>query len=160
VVDVAFGEHGDAPDILDGPDLLGFADINPARLPVVGLEKHVAEKVHAYVSVYSGGRPSSRVKDLVDLAMVESLFSMQAGRLADAIKSTFTERDGSPPEALPPPPSQWRLPYRKLATENGLEQEVGRAYERVRNFIDPVLSATVERGAMWNPADHVWRKLP
>jgi predicted nucleotidyltransferase component of viral defense system len=158
VVDVAFGEEVDAPDVLDGPDLLSFADISPARLPVVAIEKHIAEKVHAYVSVYSGGRASSRVKDLVDLAMIESLFSMRAGQLAEAIKATFTARDGDPPGALPPPPSEWLIPYRKLASEVGLEREVGKAYKRVGKFIDPVLGGSLDRQAMWDPTDHVWRK--
>jgi hypothetical protein len=124
----------------------------------VALETHIAEKLHAYVGVYSGGRASSRVKDLVDLAMIESLFSMQAGQLADAIESTFTARDGDPPKALPAPPSEWLIPYRKLATEVGLAPEVGKAYERVGTFIDPVLDGRLDRQAMWDPTDHVWRK--
>lgn len=158
VVDVAFGEQSAIPDVLDAPDLLGFADISPARLPVLPLEQHVAEKVHAYVSGYSGGRPSSRVKDLVDLAMIESLFSLEAGRLGEAIKSTFAARNTDPPRVLPPPPDAWRIPYRKLASEVGLERNITDAYERARRLLDPVLAGDVDLGTIWDPTSHTWRK--
>lgn len=156
VVDVAFGDQLDAPDILDGPALLEFAEISPARLPVIALEQHIAEKVHAYVSVYSGGRPSSRVKDLVDLAMIESMFSLRAGRLADAIAATFAARGGNPPLELPPPPNGWRIPYRKLAGEVGLDTDIAAAYVRVRQFLNPVLGRSADAGANWDPRSHSW----
>lgn len=157
VVDVAFGDQVDAPDVLDGPALLDFAEISPARLPVIALEQHIAEKVHAYVSVYSGGRPSSRVKDLVDLALIESMFSLRAGRLADAIAATFAARGGKPPSELPPPPNEWRIPYRKLAGEVGLDLELAAAYVRVCEFVNPVLSGGgVNAEANWDPRSHSW----
>jgi hypothetical protein len=39
-----------------------------------------------------------------------------------------------------------------------LEQEAGKAYEIVGRFIDPVLGGSLDRQAMWDPADHAWRK--
>jgi predicted nucleotidyltransferase component of viral defense system len=158
VLDVAFGERGELVDVLHGPDLLGFADISPARLPVVSLERHIAEKVHAYVSLYRGGRHSSRVKDLVDLAMIESAFEVKADRLEDAIAETFSDRDGEPPKSLPQPPDDWRVPYRKLANEVGLDPEIEAAYQLVRRWIDPLVSGSVERGSVWDPAGHLWRQ--
>ncbi len=156
VVDVAFGDQEDAPDILEGPALLDFAEISPASLPVIAIEQHIAEKVHAYVSVYSGGRPSSRVKDLVDLAMIESMFIVQAGRLVQAMESTFTARTTEMPRELPPPPSDWRLPYRKLAGEVGLDPEIAAAYARVRKVINPILSGEADAAASWDPRRHSW----
>jgi predicted nucleotidyltransferase component of viral defense system len=157
VLDVAFGERAEFADLLNGPELLGFADISPARLPVVSLEKHIAEKIHAYVSVYRRGRRSSRVKDLIDLAMIESMFEVRADRLANALAETFSDRDGEPPSSLSPPPVDWRVPYRKLANEVGLDPEIEAAYELVRKFVDPILSGNFERGAVWDPVGHSWR---
>lgn len=157
IVDVAFGEHGQVVDVLDGPDLLGFADISPARLPVVSLATHIAEKVHAYVGVYSGGRRSSRVKDLVDLVLIGTLFRVKAGQLTDALNETFEARDSDPPSVLLPPPGEWRVPFRKLAAEVGLDPEISGAYETVRKFLDPVLSKTVTDEAIWDPGSRAWQ---
>jgi hypothetical protein len=155
-IDVAFSEQLVEPELIDGPDLLSFAEISPASLPVVALEQHIAEKVHAYASTYSGGRPSSRVKDLVDLAMIESMFSIQAGRLAQAIASTFAARGALAPRELPPPPGDWRIPYRKLADEVGLSPDIEAGYASVRMFIDPILNGSAKVNSTWNPGNHTW----
>jgi hypothetical protein len=156
VVDVGFDDPSDAPDMLRGPDLLEFAEIASIEIPVLPLERHVAEKIHAYTAVYAGGRPSSRVKDLVDLVLIASLFSLQAERLSNAIESTFGGRNSPPPPILPPPPTQWRIPYRKMAGEVGLDPDVASGYERARTFLDPVLRGGLSPGAKWDPASHAW----
>jgi hypothetical protein len=51
VIDIGFDdliEH--SPEIVRGPALLDFAGIEPIEIPVVSLEQHVAEKVHAYTA--------------------------------------------------------------------------------------------------------------
>jgi hypothetical protein len=70
-VDVGFGDPPVTdPELVRGPDLLSFADIPPAEVLALPLEQHVAEKVHAYTRSYGDGRPSTRVKDLIDLVMM------------------------------------------------------------------------------------------
>jgi len=52
-VDVALGEHSPIEtERLRAPDLLAFAEINAPELPVIALERHVAEKLHAYTATY------------------------------------------------------------------------------------------------------------
>jgi len=47
--DVAFSDPlAWRPDCLDGTKLLGFAGIARIELPVLPIEQHVAEKLHAY----------------------------------------------------------------------------------------------------------------
>ena len=77
-VDVGFADSVTDLEMVRGPDLLSFADIPPAEVPALPLERHVAEKVHAYTRSYAGGRPSTRVKDLIDLVMMPSLFRLQS----------------------------------------------------------------------------------
>jgi hypothetical protein len=140
------------------PDLLGFADISPTEVPALPLAQHVAEKVHAYTRVYEGGRRSSRVKDLIDLAMIESLFDFRADQLRRAIESTFSARGMHPvPSELPPPPSDWRIPYRAMASEVGLDENLSVGYEQARRFLDPLLGGTCSEGAAWDPISHRWR---
>jgi hypothetical protein len=52
-VDVALSEQPTAlPERLPIPNLLEFADIQPTEMPVITLEQHIAEKVHAYTATY------------------------------------------------------------------------------------------------------------
>jgi hypothetical protein len=74
VVDIAFSDPLRwEPEKIVGTDLLGFAEIEPVEVPILPLEQHVAEKVHAYTSTYSRGRASSRAKDLVDIVLITQL---------------------------------------------------------------------------------------
>lgn len=92
-VDVGFGGPWIAePEWLSGPDLLSFAEIAPIEVPALPLEQHVAEKIHAYTRRYAGGHSSSRTKNLVDLALISSLFPFQASSLRGAFRATFDAR--------------------------------------------------------------------
>jgi hypothetical protein len=58
IVDIAFSDPLKwEPEKIVGTDLLEFAGIEPVEVPVLPLEQHVAEKVHAYTRTYSSGRP-------------------------------------------------------------------------------------------------------
>jgi Nucleotidyl transferase AbiEii toxin, Type IV TA system len=59
---------------------LDFADAHPVEIPVLRLEQHLAEKTHAYTRRYGPAAiPSSRVKDLVDIALVAATLELEAG---------------------------------------------------------------------------------
>jgi hypothetical protein len=157
-VDVGFGDLIDEhPDMLLGPDLLGFADINHSEVPALPLEQHIAEKVHAYTRKYGEENQSSRVKDLIDLVMISSLFGFKAGRLRKALSTTFNMRaTHESPVALPPPPALWDIPYRKMADEVGLDQQIDDGYKQVRLLLDPILSGTVSDDAKWDLSSRAW----
>jgi hypothetical protein len=158
-VDISFGgPPGTDREILRGPDLLGFAGIAPAEVPSLPLEQHVAEKVHAYTRAYAGGEASTRVKDLVDLVVMASSFSFRAGRLRQALTTTFDERASHPlPAELPPPPDEWRTPYRRMAAEVDLDSDVTVGYERAKAFLDPILTRMVSNDMSWNAAQQAWQ---
>jgi hypothetical protein len=91
VVDIGFGDPFlQEPDMLSGTGLLEFADVQSPRVPAIPLTQHVAEKVHAYARVYGQmGRPSTRVKDLVDLVLIGTDESFQAADLERALEATY-----------------------------------------------------------------------
>jgi hypothetical protein len=157
-LDVGFGDPPTgAPDRLRGLALLAFAEIESTEVPALPLGPHVAEKVHAYTRSYAGGRPSTRVKDLIDLVLIPSLFPFEAGRLRRALDATFGARGTHPvPAALPPPPVEWSSGYRRLAAEVGLDADISVGYEQARAFLDPVLTGTVRDDATWDPARRTW----
>ena len=157
-VDIGFGDPvvGE-PELVLGPELLTFAGIPPTEVPALPLEQHVAEKVHAYTRSYAAGEPSTRVKDLVDLVMMSSLFSFQAGRLRQALMATFAARGTHRlPDALPPPPTQWRAEYRTMAADVGLGPDVSVGYEHIRAFREPILAGVVPDNAQWDPTQRAW----
>ena len=155
-VDVGFSDAGvSEPENLRGSDLLVFAGIERIEVPVVPLAQHVAEKVHAYVRTYGAGRRSSRVKDLIDILLAASLDSLDAERLHRALANTFQSRAGPPlPERFPTPPRDWGPPYRKLAREVGLPEDLAHGHREAAGFLEPVLTGAAV--GCWDPRDKRW----
>jgi len=158
LLDVGFDfPAGWEPEKLHGPDLLSFADIAPVEARSLPLELQIAEKVHAYTRGYGqSGMASTRVKDLVDLALIASASPVNADRLSRALQETFGQRDRHElPGALPRPPADWRVPYARMALDVGLPAEFDRGYELAARLLDPVLSGEI--GATdWEPAAQRW----
>lgn len=144
------------PDTVETSDLLSFADIEPIRLPALPLPQHLAEKVHAYTGTYGrSSRPSTRPKDLVDILLIAESEHIEARALRKALEDTFSERGRQPlPTSLPPPPAAWADPYRRLATEVGVEHDLSAAFDRAGSFLDPILAGRSD-GA-WQPGSKTW----
>lgn len=93
----------------------------PFTVRSVDLPRHAAEKLHAYARIYAHERPSSRVKDLVDLALLVEQGLLEPAPFARAVQTVFAERDTTaPPKDLPDPPGDWRVPFAAMAAEIGL----------------------------------------
>lgn len=98
--------------------VLGEAAVHVAAIDV---NRQAAEKFHAYARTYAHDRPSSRVKDLVDLALLVEAGLLDPASLGVALRQVFAERDATaPPVELPPPPGDWAGPFARLAQETGL----------------------------------------
>lgn len=143
-------------DIVTTSDLLAFADIQPITLPAVPLELQIAEKLHAYTRNYSDTRPSTRVKDLVDLTLIAELFPLDAARLQQAITTTFGGRGGhDPPTAFPSPPTDWAIPYRQLAQAVAIDPELESGHTTAAALLNPILDGTTSDGT-WTPDSGRW----
>jgi hypothetical protein len=137
-------------------DLLGFAGIEPVEVDAVPLELQVAEKLHAYTRTYEGGRTSTRPKDLVDLALIAELSSLDAAALRREIDTVFTLRETrSIPKTLPPPPSGWGMPFRRLAEEVGITAELSGGHRDAAALLNPVLTGEVAAGT-WDHTRRRW----
>lgn len=98
-VDVAFSEATPIQaEPLFGANSLEFADVAEPQLPVVSLEQHVAEKLHAYTGAFGRDqRESTRVKDLVDLVLIGDMAALDAKRLHKCARNHL--RAARPPAA-------------------------------------------------------------
>lgn len=142
-VDVAFSESSlSSIEPLFVPSSLEFAEVAVPQLPVVALEQHVAEKLHAYTGTYGpDGRRSTRVKDLVDLVLIAELAELDAKRLSRALATTFEQRAGqSLPDTLPVPPQSWARPYAEMAGEVGIATDIDAGHMAAAELLNPILS--------------------
>jgi hypothetical protein len=156
MVDIGFSDSLKwKPEPIRGQDLLAFADIEPVEVPVLPLEQHIAEKVHAYTKTYSQGRRSSRSKDLVDLVLVKQFMVLDASRLRTALVGVFEgRRQHGLPDRFPPPPPEWAVPYRKQAKEVGLDPDLRQGYAQAAAMLDPVLAGRAT--GHWDPQKASW----
>jgi hypothetical protein len=156
-LDVGFRADGAAGvEALRTDDLLVFAGIEPIQVPAISLELQVAEKLHAYTQTYEGGRGSTRVKDLVDLALIAELSPLDAAMLRSEIGSNFDHRGAhSPPHSLPSPPPEWARPFGRLAAEVGISADLATGHQEAAALLDPVLAGEVTSGT-WDPTRRLW----
>lgn len=158
IVDIGFSNPlGWPPELVTGSDVLTFAGIEPIQVPVLPLEAQVAEKVHAYTRRY-GGHRSSRAKVLVDLVLVKRSMGLDGKRLRTALLGTFEGRgQHSMPKSLPPPPAEWAVAYRKLATSVDINPELAVGHAEAAVLIDPILAGRDLR--RWEPDRGGWIEI-
>ena len=125
-------------------DWLGFAGIESSRVLMIAREQQFAEKIHAYTLPRNAA--NSRVKDLVDLALLIGSGGLDKQRILEALRLTF-ERRGTHdlPASLVPPPADWQVPFHALAEECGLPTDVAAVFAGVQEFVEEVLAQRTER---------------
>lgn len=90
-------------------------------MAAVDVDQHAAEKLHAMMRQYAGDRPSSRVKDLVDLVLFAEAGVLDVRRLAKRLVVVYRERDDAPPPLeLSDIPAAWTADYPALLAQNEL----------------------------------------
>jgi hypothetical protein len=127
---------GKPTDGLDAVTVRPVLGGEPFTVRCVDLTRQAAEKTHAYARIYAHERPSSRVKDLVDLALLVEQGLLEPAAFAREVKAVFGERGtAAPPPDLPNPPGDWRAPFASMAADIGLdERTLDGAAELVRSF--------------------------
>ena len=82
------------------------------EVPAVDLAQHAAEKLHALSAIDAHPRPSTRVKDLVDVILLLDAGMLDEASTSARLRAVFESRDGAPPPSvLPAPPAAWRGDY-------------------------------------------------
>lgn len=158
VLDVGFGRRRrEAVVRVELPGDFAFADVGPVAIGLLPVERHLAEKVHAYTRTFGPGRTSSRTKDLVDMNVIATSLPVDARQLRVAIDQVFMERGThDAPSGLPPPPADWVAPSRSMAQEVGISPRLADGHALAAAFLDPVLRGDVEVGT-WGPEDLAWQ---
>jgi hypothetical protein len=134
-LDVGIGDVVLPPlDELTGRNWLEFAGIECLRVKSISKEQQFAEKLHAYTLPRKTA--NSRVKDLVDMAMLIHGEKLATAITADAIRVTFERRNTHPiPVNLSPPPAIWKAQFAVLAEECGISPDIDRTFQTLQAFI-------------------------
>lgn len=152
VIDVAFAAAPiHAPEQVATSSMLEFAGVSGVRVPTLGIEQHLAEKLHAFTREYAGGRRSTRVKDLVDVVVIANTSAIDATKLFEAIAVIFERRaEHAVPTSLPESPEEWATPWRRLVRDVPATDDIAEGHGIAVALFGPVLGRTVATGA-WRP---------
>ena len=125
-------------------DWLGFAGIETSRVRMIAREQQFAEKIPAYTLPRNA--PNSRVKDLVDMALLIGSGGLNQQRILDALRLTFERRETHDlPAVLVPPPTDWQISFQALAEEYGLPSDVAAVFAGVREYFEQLLAQRTDR---------------
>lgn len=92
--------------------------LSSTAMPAVDVAQHAAEKFHAMARTYAGSRPSSRVKDLIDVVLLAEAGLLPHPDLPGRLQTVWQVRDGVPPPAqLPAFPASWPGDFAAMAAE-------------------------------------------
>jgi hypothetical protein len=139
-LDVGIGDVAMHPlEAIETHAWLEFAGIGVTQILMIPKAQQFAEKIHAYTLPRT--TPNSRVKDLVDLALLIGDQNLDRQMVLRALQLTF-ERRGTHllPSALDIPPQEWQKPFEALAAECGLPTGCDAAFEAVRAFLQDVMA--------------------
>jgi hypothetical protein len=122
-----------------------FGVTGPAALPCLPLRFHVAQKLHGTTLPPRPGKQNERFRDLIDLLLLEAMFTHDYVALRDACELVFRSRNTHPwPPSLDAMPPHWAEPFAQLARDLGLpERDVETALVRVRGFAARIVNASL-----------------
>ena len=122
---------------------------------VYPLVDHIADKHAAMLDDYRG-LPSTRYRDLVDLAIIAGTESISATALSAALHSEYENRRIQAPSTVTLPSSAWILGYKKLAKgiTNLPQRTADEALELVGKLLNPILAD--RKTGTWNPGEAHW----
>jgi hypothetical protein len=135
--------------------------IDPVPYWAYPLADHVADKVCAFLEVHpravGTAQPSTRYRDLADVALIAHSQPIDADELRRALASEVRRRGLELPEGLPSPKAAgWRAGYARVARDvpGLLERDLDSALATARRFFDPVFDGTA--AGTWDPRTLTW----
>jgi len=160
LVGEAAGMTGE-PDTVPALARIDLAELRQPGYRVWPLADHVADKLAATFATYGrSNRPSTRVKDLIDLVVLAHCAHVSADDAMAAVRAQASLRDVVLPGRFDIPDlDHWSRHYPIEARKvRGLtEQTLGDAVSIVRSFVDPILAGTAT--GSWDPVTLRWHRL-
>lgn len=140
-------------------EALAVPGIIPPTVRLYPLVDHLADKVSATRTVFGSGRPSSRVRDMVDLALFALSQPVEGSALHTAISAEWAYRK-FPDHPRFEPPEGWRRGWATTIRKVGVlapYADFDEARALLARFLDPALAGEVD-GFTWNPTTLTWEQ--
>ncbi len=134
-VDVGIGDASiDPADRVEGEGWFDFAGLPRPEFRMISREQQFAEKIHAYTLPRAANRENTRVKDLIDLVLLQAT-PMESQRVRENIRRTFERRNTHPvPVTLAFPPAAWGARFEMLAKDCGLSLKMEQAFQQLAAY--------------------------
>lgn len=138
-LDVGIGDICFEPfERIKGKDWLNFCGVPVPVCLVISVEQQFAEKIHAYTLPRKQGY-NSRVKDLVDMALLIQSYEMDRITVAAVLRQTFMRRGTHElPDMLTNPPQEWNSTFEVLAKQCDLEDDIKAVFSLIHDFYESV----------------------
>lgn len=153
---IAYGKS----EVVEPADRIDVPDIPTFGYRIYPATSSLADKLCAMVEMHDG-RPSSRVKDLVDVAVYAVTTDFDGGELCRRARIEATVRGIKLPEKYAAP-MEWKRLYRsifrKLVRQTGLPPEyaeIETAEALAASLLDPILSQEAD-GRRWYHENLSW----
>ncbi|MGL4832098.1 MAG: nucleotidyl transferase AbiEii/AbiGii toxin family protein [Propionibacteriaceae bacterium] len=143
------------PEIQLPANVLDLPRLPSAPYRLYPLVDQIADKVCATLEGHNG-KPSSREKDLVDLALIAITYDIDGDQLRTAVVAEATMRKLELPSSFKIPAQWGRIFSAKAKTIPTIRgYSVGDAQELVAELLDPILGTNVQ-GMIWRNDRSTW----
>lgn len=140
-------------------EALPIPGITSPTVRLYPLVDHLADKISATRTVFGSGRPSSRVRDMADLALFALSQSVEGAALHAAISAEWAYRK-FPDSPRFDPPQDWRRGWSTTIRKVGAlapYADFDEARALLARFLDPAVAGEVD-GFTWNPTALTWEQ--
>ena len=143
------------PEYVSPMEPVEIAGLRSVPYLVYPLVDHIADKHAAMLDNYRG-RPSTRYRDLVDLAIIAGTESVSATALSTALLSEYAHRRIQTPTVVTLPSDAWIPGYEQTTKDvaNLPQRTADEALELVGKLLNPILAG--RKTGNWNPSEADW----
>lgn len=151
---------GLAPEVLKPADRLDIDGLPVFDYPIYRAECALADKLLAMLETHNG-RPSSRVKDLVDAVVYAKACEIDSNILVERVAKEAATRKVELPKAFAIPASwfeNYEASYKKMAKQakaDDVAPNLENAQELARKLYEPAFEGH-QNHAKWNPGSMRW----
>ena len=154
LIDLSLGcQPVGTPIVVEPSNRVTIPGVQTSPYLLYPLEDQLADKLCAIMELQPGGYPSSRMKDLLDVLLIEKTQTIDSTLLSLAITAECGRRNMEVPAAFCAP-GFWAASFSRFAKTNGMVISFDGACEFASKFFDPILRH--ETTGKWIPEKRCW----
>ena len=155
-IDMVIGDHMTGePEAILSRELAAVLRTDPQSIRVYPIHDHLADKIAATFKIY-GENPSTRVRDLVDIAHIASTQTLSLQQLSTALEAVRRSNGADPYPKEFTVPADWKNSYPRMQQKDAPNApSFDAALSAARALVNPVLSWDGRKDMTWSKGQ--WR---